>query len=176
MTEQTDTDTRARYTLRPAAAPDEDFLFALYAGTRAAEFAPLGWPEAQLNAILRMQFNAQQRAYEAQYSAAGHQIVLLDGQPVGRIWVERNGNEILLVDIALLPATRGHGIGTQLIKELIAESAATGTPLRLMVVKDNDAARRLYERLGFVIDGEDGPRYHMEHRAAAATEQQDAQS
>lgn len=176
MTKQTDTDKRASYTLRPVAGPDEDFLFALYASTRAAEFAPFGWPEAQLHAILRMQFNAQQRAYGAQYSAAGHQIVLLDDVPVGRIWVERSGDEILLVDIALLPSTRGRGIGTQLIKELIVEATATGKPLRLMVVRDNDGARRLYERLGFVITGDDGPRYQMEHRASSAAEQQDAQS
>jgi hypothetical protein len=64
-------------TLRPAGAEDQDFLFKLYASTRAHEIAAFGWPAAQQEAFLRMQFTAQQRGYESVYPQAEHQIVEL---------------------------------------------------------------------------------------------------
>ncbi|HEX8071198.1 MAG TPA: GNAT family N-acetyltransferase [Pyrinomonadaceae bacterium] len=156
-------------TLRPVAPEDEGFLFTLYASTRADEFAPMGLSEAQLAPLLRMQFEAQRRAYNARYPAAGHQLILLDGQPAGRIWVAREADAFTLVDIALLPAARGGGLGTRLIKDLIAEADSAARPVRLTVLKSNDGARRLYERLGFVVTADLGVYWEMEHRAPAAT-------
>ena len=53
------------------------------------------------------------------------------------------------MDISLLPEHRNRGIGTTLLKELFAESAATEKPVTIHVEKYNPAMR-LYERLGFV--------------------------
>lgn len=73
-------------TCRPA---DQEFLFTLYASTRMQEIAPFGWPAAQQEVFLRMQFSAQQRWYESAYAQSEHQIVEQDGQPVGRLMVLR---------------------------------------------------------------------------------------
>jgi ribosomal protein S18 acetylase RimI-like enzyme len=72
---------------------------------------------------------------------------------------------MLLMDIALLPEYRSHGIGTALIKDLMAEAAQAGRPLRLHVEFFNQALR-LYERLGFARMGEMGLYYEMEWRLA----------
>ncbi len=151
------------YALRPARPDDQAFLFKLYATTRAEELAPLGWGEMQRTVFLRVQFDAQRRDYAARFPAAGHQLILVADEPVGRIWVARTDEEIRLVDLALLPSTRRHGLGTRLLADLIAEAAAAGKPLRLSVPKHNTAARRLYERLGFALTGEIGTHYRMEH-------------
>jgi ribosomal protein S18 acetylase RimI-like enzyme len=151
----------ARPTLRPSSPADQDFLFQLYASTRQAEFAALGWDSAQLEPLLRMQFSAQQRWYETAYARAEQQIVILGEAPIGRIIVHREADAMTLVDISLLPACRGRGIGGALIRDLIATCGQQRVRLRLQVLKTNPAAR-LYERLGFVRTGEDGMYLQME--------------
>ena len=148
--------------LRPYSAEDQELLFAVYASTRKSEVAAFGWDAAQQDVFLRMQFNAQRRGYETAYPQADHQIICLDGQPIGRIMVLRAADHALLVDIALLPEYRGRGIGGALLRELAAESDRSHVPLRLQVHKTNPGARRLYERLGFIPRGEDDVYCQME--------------
>ncbi len=150
-------------TLRPVDPADEPFLFTLYASSRADELAPLGWGETQRTVFLRMQYAAQQRDYGARFDVAGHQIIIVAGRDAGHIWVERNAEEIRVVDLALLPSARGSGVGTYLFNNLIAEAGQAGLPLRLSVPKHNTGGRRLYERLGFKIIGEISTHFRMEY-------------
>jgi ribosomal protein S18 acetylase RimI-like enzyme len=152
-----------KLTLRPFIPEDPEFLFQLYASTRQQEVAAFGWPPAQQEAFLRMQLNAQKRSYEMGYPGADHQLILIDDQPAGRILVFRDKDSQRLVDIALLPEYRNRGIGTQLLRDLIGNCENEGLPLRLHVTKINPA-RHLYERLGFVVTGEDGMYYEMEKK------------
>ena len=147
--------------LCPFSAEHQQFLYRLYASTRQQEFAPLGWPPAQLEVFLRMQFNNQQNWYTTAYPDAQHQVILCDGQPIGRILVDRTPEFFLLVDIALLPEHQKQGIGTKYLRELLDESKRAGVPVRLQVLKNNPA-QRLYERLGFVKTGEDELYLQME--------------
>ena len=149
--------------LRPFRPDDQEFLFELYASTRLHEIAGFGWPAGQQEMFLRMQFNAQYRSYEAAYGQAEHQIVELDGKPVGRIMVLWQKDFALLVDIALLAGHRGKAIGGDLLRELIQKCTSAGVPLRLQVLKTNPALR-LYERLGFSRTGEDQMYIQMERR------------
>ncbi|MBV9280115.1 MAG: GNAT family N-acetyltransferase [Chloroflexi bacterium] len=148
-------------TLRPAGEEDEGFLYAVYASTREEELAVTGWSEAQKEAFLRMQFAAQHRHYHTYYPEADYQVILVDGRPAGRIYVARQQDEILLIDIALLPAYRSGGIGTGLIGDLLAEARGSGRPVRLHVEPFNRALR-LYQRLGFSRIGEQGLYWLME--------------
>jgi ribosomal protein S18 acetylase RimI-like enzyme len=134
-------------TLRPVSPADDAFLFELYASTRP-DLASLGLGGAQLDALLRGQWLAQRHGYLARYPHGEHQLVLLDGRPVGRLWVAREPGALRLVDISLLPAHRGSGVGTELLRALQQEATTAGKPLRLSVARDNPA-RRLYARLGF---------------------------
>lgn len=140
--------------LRAVRAEDRDFLFKLYASVRAQEFAAFGWPPEQLEVFLRMQFMAQQRSYESMYEQCGHQIIELNGAPIGQIRVNHEKDSALLVDISLLPEHRGQGIGGELIKALITQCSADRSALKLQVAQTNPA-QRLYERLGFIRTGED---------------------
>ncbi len=142
-------------TLRPVGPGDAPFLFELYAGTRRDEMAGWGLDDAMVSSLLQMQFAGQQGTYRAQFPEADHDLVLVDGQPAGRLYVDRSGPEIVLVDVALLPALRGRGLGTHLLRGLLREAAAQGRAVRLSVTLGNPA-RRLYERLGFERLDDDG--------------------
>lgn len=63
-------------------------------------------------------------------------------------------DEAELLTIATDPAHRGQRIGQQLIEAAFARLAAAGIRrLLLDVAEDNAPARRLYDRLGFTLDG-----------------------
>jgi ribosomal protein S18 acetylase RimI-like enzyme len=147
--------------LRPARPEDQAFLFELYASTRAEEMAAWGLDASQQELFLKLQFTAQQQSYQAQFPESTHQIICLEGQPVGRLIVNRTQNEIRLVDIALLPPNRNRGLGTQLIENLLAEAKAAGKPVRLHVLAGSPALA-LYRRLGFSIIQETPPYLQLE--------------
>lgn len=139
-----------RMTLRPIAPDDEPFLVALYASTRPAELAALAASPDLAAAFARSQATLQQRAYAAAHPGASFDLVLVDGTPAGRLYVDRSGPEIRLIEIALLPAFRGAGIGTRLLGELLAEASVRRVPVALHVDVASPA-QRLYRRLGFAV-------------------------
>jgi ribosomal protein S18 acetylase RimI-like enzyme len=142
-------------TLRPTRTEDHEFLLAVYASTRADELAPVPWTEEQKAAFLKMQFEAQDTDYRRNYPDAEYSVVEVDGTPAGRLYVHRRPDEIRLIDIALLPAFRRRGIGTDLLERLFDEAASSVVPVTIHVELHNPA-RALYERLGFVVQGEQG--------------------
>jgi ribosomal protein S18 acetylase RimI-like enzyme len=140
---------------------DEPFLVRLYASTRSEEMKLVPWDEAQKAAFLRMQFDLQTRHYREHYSDAAFLILELDGTPIGRMYVHRSAEQILLIDIALLPEHRGSGIGSEVLRDLLAESAESSKPVRIHVEHQNPALR-LYQRLGFRIREDKGLHYEIE--------------
>lgn len=137
-------------TLRAIQEEDLEFLLRLYASTRAEEMAIVtDWTDEQKDQFVRMQFQAQHAWYQEHYGGAQLDLILAEGIPAGRFYVHRRETEIRLMDISILPEYRNRGIGTALLRELFAESAATGKPVTIHVERYNPAMR-LYERLGFV--------------------------
>jgi ribosomal protein S18 acetylase RimI-like enzyme len=135
--------------LRPAAEADEALLRAVYASTRAEELARTPWDDEQKAAFLGMQFEAQRAHYTTAYPGAAHDVVVVDGEDAGRLYVDRAPDEIRVVDIALLPPFRGRGVGSGLLGGILAEGRETGRRVTIYVEHQNPA-RRLYDRLGFV--------------------------
>lgn len=148
-------------TLRPVTTADDAFLLEIYASARAAELAQVPWDAAQREAFLRMQLAAQQLHYRTHNPNATHDLILLDDQPIGRLYVSRREREIRILDITLLSEQRGQGIGTPLIQELMSEAERAGQPLTIYVESYNPSLR-LFERLGFSKIDDDGVNYLME--------------
>lgn len=147
-------------TLRRADTDDEAFLFKLYCSTREDEIAAWGWNDAQRDAFLQMQFQAQQQHYRTLAVPAEHSIVCQEGLPIGRISSIRDPQTIWLAEIALLPEQRNKGIGTTLIQNLLAAAARTGCVVHLHVLRSNRVIR-LYQQLGFQIVADDGIHFEM---------------
>lgn len=135
-------------TLRPIVPDDAPLLLAIYSSTRVEELAGVAWDDDQKAAFLRQQFEAQHRQYQEGYRDASFQIVLIGGQPAGRLYLASGADEIRIVDIAMLPAFRNRGVGSGLIAQVQAEAMRTGRAVRIHVERFNPALR-LYERLGF---------------------------
>ncbi len=127
---------------------DLPFLRRVYASTRAEEMRLVPWSEAEKASFLESQFTAQHQHYQQHYGDAAFGLILLDGEPAGRLYVQRKPSEIILIDIALLPEYRQRGVGGQLLRNLLDEAAAGGKPIRLHVEHENPA-RAWYQRLGF---------------------------
>jgi ribosomal protein S18 acetylase RimI-like enzyme len=154
-------------TKRPIRDDDTPLLYRIYAASRTDEMALTDWTPAQIDAFLHMQFDLQHSQYMTMYRNPTFDIVLCKDQPAGRLYVERTGKEIRVIDIAMLPEFRGRGIGTALLRELIAESESCGTPLTLHVEHYNPA-QALYRRLGFEFREDRGVYIFMERPAGKA--------
>ena len=96
-------------TTRAITPEDEPFLRRVYASTREEELSVIPWDDAQKDAFLRMQFDAQHRYYQDNFPEASFDVILVDGRPVGRLYVDRRADEIHIIDIALLPEARAPG-------------------------------------------------------------------
>jgi len=154
------TDERA-LALRPARDHDYEFFERVFASTRAEELAPIPWTDEQKRAFLGQQFAAQTAHYAQHYADTSFDVILLDGEPAGRLIVARREVAILIVDISLLPEHRSRGVGTRLLASLIDEAEASARKLSIHV-EINNPARRLYERLGFRCVDEHGMYLRME--------------
>src|SRR5450755_1397194 len=97
--------------LQPVRPSDEPLLYQTFASTRADEMALTGWNAEQQEAFLRMQYEAQRRSYGMDMPDAEYSVIRRNENAVGRLILNRTPEEIHVVDIALLPAFRGLGIG-----------------------------------------------------------------
>jgi GNAT superfamily N-acetyltransferase len=150
--------------LRPVSESDNEFLLSVYASTRAEELAQVEWNEGQKEMFVRWQFDLQRREYDTRFPDADYRVIVIDQQPAGRIWVGADDEQIRLLDIALLPEFQNRGVGTVLLKRLIARAENEGKALRHMVFVLNNNADRFYERLGFKKIEDLGAYKHMEWR------------
>ena len=147
---------------RRARSDDLPFLRELYGTTRAEELGPVPWPEAFKQSFLDDQFALQHEHFVRHYADADFLVIEHEGQSIGRLYAMRRTDQAFcVVDIALLPAWRGRGLGSALIAQLQDEAQAHSRPLLLQVSVHNPAARRLYERLSFVAEGEEGAHQRM---------------
>ena len=103
----------------------------------------------------------QRRRFEQVTRVEDHQIIELAGEAIGCLCALNRPDELRLVRLFLLPGSQRRGIGTNIITTLLNSAKQRGVPVRLRVLKVNPA-RRLYERLGFVVSGESETHFMME--------------
>ncbi len=149
--------TTLAFGLRPARPADTDFEYALYASTRD-DLRPLG--SEVFDGLVGMQFRAQTMSLRLDHPNAERQIVVVENLPAGRLITDGSGGHIEVIDVALLPEYRCHGIGTGVMRGVIAHADRLGRAVRLHVEKQSRAVR-LYERLGFAICADVGMYFAM---------------
>ncbi|HTI17364.1 MAG TPA: GNAT family N-acetyltransferase [Trinickia sp.] len=153
--------------LRASTLADRDFLMGVFESTRIDEFRASGLDEQTIRDLLAHQFSMQDTYYRRHYPNARFDVVLNGERAIGRLYHEWNSNsgEALIIDISLLSAYRGAGIGTRLMKAVVAEAARREMAVRIQT-EFNNPARALYRRLGFERIGDNGV-YEQLRRAAA---------
>ncbi|HEY2746439.1 MAG TPA: GNAT family N-acetyltransferase [Polyangia bacterium] len=139
------------YTLRPATEDDFDFLFDLHeVAMRDHVQAIWGWDDAFQRKMYRESFANKQRS-----------IVIVDGVESGVVCILRRAGDVYLELVEIHPRLQRRGVGSAIVRAVLAEAAAARLPAALRVFKINVGARRLYQRLGFVIVGENETHYDM---------------
>ncbi|KHK48462.1 GCN5 family acetyltransferase [Ralstonia sp. A12] len=138
---------RSGTALRPLTDADQPFLLHLYGTTRETELQVTGWTDEQKAQFIRMQFDAQQRAYFA-YPDADFFVIEQDGVAAGRLYLQHRQDALLIIDISLVPEQCGAGVGSAVISAVFAQALAVGKRVQIHVERFNPA-QRLYQRLGF---------------------------
>jgi ribosomal protein S18 acetylase RimI-like enzyme len=135
--------------LRPATEADIPALFALRKQTMDAHMRASGADTSDDYHMAKLRKG---------YALA--QVLEEAGRVVGLFKVDRGHAPWKVIQIQLAPALQGRGIGQALLLDFIQEARDAGHDVTLNVLKQNPA-RALYERLGFVVTGEEGSEYVM---------------
>lgn len=109
--------------------------------------------------VVTRQFGAwdetfQREFFTAHWKPETSQVITIDEKPVGMLALADRGGELWLGEIQLVPEWRGRGLGSTILRELLAQARAARKPFRLQVLKQNLRARELYLRLGFRVIGQ----------------------
>lgn len=126
------------YRLRAARTSDYAFLFDLH----------------------RRSLGGSKPDFDERFDPEQTQIITLNGVDIGELSVEDREEELVLARISILPEYQRRGIGTAVVWSLLEKAEERDIPVRLTAPKANPA-RRLLERLGFVVTGEDGERVFL---------------
>ncbi|WPF83302.1 GNAT family N-acetyltransferase [Sanguibacter sp. 4.1] len=86
------------------------------------------------------------------YVPTSTRVIVEDSTEVGCVTVRVEDDARWLEHFYLAPHAHGRGIGSQVLREILAEEDPR--PFRLNVLQGSPA-RRLYERHGFTVDSED---------------------
>lgn len=134
---------------------DVPFLLTIYASTRSKEMAVVSWSDEQKLVFLEMQFQAQHNYYLSRYPNASYSIINLEGQPIGRLYVEQQEDKIKILDITILPEYRNRGVGTKLIAEILQAGGQAEKLVQIYIEIYNPSAN-LFSRFGFQPIAEEG--------------------
>jgi ribosomal protein S18 acetylase RimI-like enzyme len=137
--------------LRQAAPSDSEFVY-LVKKAALGEYIALtwGWDEA-----------FQRDFHEKDYDSERTQIIVYKGDDAGWLLVNESETDIHLQEVYLRPEYQNLGIGSTIVRSLLAEAARANRRLKLQVLKVNTRARKLYKRLGLQVIGEDENYYLM---------------
>ncbi len=151
---------RGNFTLRPAEAADDDFLFRLFRDTKIGILHMAQIPEAQIPALIAFQHQSRAHTYRTLYPAAVNSIIEWSGQPIGLLIEHDEGDTVYVVDVELMPEHQRQGLGTALMRAVMDEWAARGRGIRVKVAVENEPSLALWRKLGFVETGLD-PSYYL---------------
>lgn len=137
-----------------------------------ADAPPLIIRQARAEDLPSLEWEGEYRRYRLVYQRAyadslrGRRILLvaeMEGRVVGQVFLQvdsafagGNGRAAYLYALRVRREHRNRGIGTELVREAESVLRQRGfSRVLISVAQDNDAARRLYERLGYEVFGDD---------------------
>lgn len=91
----------------------------------------------------------QDNRYKQHWEPSKLQIILSEGKVVGYLETNKSEAEIYITNIHIDPELRGNGLGGSVIEDIKKTASAEGLKVVLQVLKTNEPAKRLYDRLGF---------------------------
>jgi ribosomal protein S18 acetylase RimI-like enzyme len=135
--------------LRPATPGDYAFCKNLY-------FAENDW----ILSALDLDRTAHEALFPELWKVSEVRLIVADDEEIGWLQIEAQPGAHFLSQIYLARSSQRHGIGTDVLRRVIAEAAAANKPLKLDVAKINPALT-LYQRLGFQITSEEQHKFNL---------------
>lgn len=123
---------------------------ALVTADLAAGFMASGVERGAAAGLIDLQYRARHDQYARRFPDAEQVMIEVDGIPIGLMLTADDNHDLRLVDLIVDARQRGQGIGTHALESLCARADRQGLAIVLSVWSQNDGARRLYERFGFV--------------------------
>ncbi|TCC57642.1 N-acetyltransferase [Kribbella pittospori] len=142
-----------QYRFRPATGDDDAFVYELHrAAMGAVVEATWGpWDEA-----------VQRGFHERSFSPDRLQIVMVGEVEAGAVDAEFETPTVFYIGrIEILPRFQGLGLGSRILRELLAAARGRGAAAAELHVLKANRARSLYERLGFVVIADEDPKFRM---------------
>jgi ribosomal protein S18 acetylase RimI-like enzyme len=146
---------------------DDAFIKRLLLETISNQLGAAAWPEALRETLLAQQCAIRLQSRRGAFSNGRGQIIQIDGENAGWLFLADGPDEIRIVDIVIAQTRSGQGAGTAVIRGVLAQAEALGKAVRLSVNLMNSGAARLYHRLGFSRTGGDEVQHFLEWRSGA---------
>ena len=133
---------------------DLAFLAALYLATRP-DLGALPVPRSVIEGIARHQQQLQVAEYARRYPAAETWLLTNGKEALGRVVLDWTSDTLRVVDLAVAPQARRHGVARTVLAALQDVCRGQRT-MTLRVRCENTAARALYAACGFTVVRDDG--------------------
>ncbi|WP_293943947.1 MULTISPECIES: GNAT family N-acetyltransferase [unclassified Sphingobacterium] len=134
---------------RPALKSDLEFLLDLRIQTMNAHLTASSLPVSD-------EAHLQRIDYQFEHAL----IIEIDKRAIGLLKIERQQDNIELIQIQIAASYRSKGIGRRILNDLIEEAIESEKTITLSVLKTNKA-KNLYSDVGFKIVGETESAYLM---------------
>ena len=144
MAKTLDQSERKLLQLRSASSDNIEWLYETFK-TTMREFIEQTWGWDEL---------MQRHSFEQNLPPASFLIASIGKQDIGACSVLEKRDHLRLEIVLIVAPQQRMGYGSLLLQEIQQRAVAIQKPIRLSVLKINPA-RKFYERLGFVVDGED---------------------
>ncbi len=139
------------WSLRPIDAAELEWAFELQVAVMGDYIAASwGWDRASHRAV-----------FDEHIAGESLQVIEVAGRRAGLLRVDEHPAELVLEVMELDPKWQGHGIGGEILTELLGRAAALAKPLTLVALTSDTRAIAFYERHGLSVVGREPHRVFM---------------
>jgi ribosomal protein S18 acetylase RimI-like enzyme len=144
-----------KFKLERCTPDDAQLVYAIHcAAMREVISATWGWNEDWQVADFASRFDPRRMSF-----------IVIQGQRVGALELEDRGTDLYVRNLNILPAWQNKGVGSAVMRRILWRAAKRGIHVSLQVLERNTAARRFYERLGFILVRTVPPHLQMRSKA-----------
>ena len=140
-----------------------EFLLKLFTECRPDLDSIMNVSREQKESIIYQQFALEHHQLIQMYPEAELNIVMIDKEPVGRVYINYGVAKDRILQIGLLKKYRGFGIGRKIVAMVIDKAFNKRKTVSLQVAWFNQGAYGFYEKLGFKVIENNGVFYEMEN-------------
>lgn len=149
--------------LLPVESTHKDFLLKLFKECRPDLALINSINEKKTDDIIYQQFTIEQEQLIKMYPNAEYNIVIFNGELIGRLYIHYGDTIDRILEIGLLDEYRSLGIGKELVTKVIQNALKKNKSVRLQVAWFNQRAYKFYEEIGFNIIENQGVFFEMEY-------------